>query len=81
MQKIHAATLLRELRELQQKRYRLFAEYRAARRQWIPAPDATRTVSKRKRKAAPAAGLPVRPPKPTVTVKPAVKSAKVRRGI
>jgi hypothetical protein len=39
MQKIHAATLLRELRELQQKRYRLFAEYRAARRQWIPAPE------------------------------------------
>jgi hypothetical protein len=81
MQKIHAATLLRELRELQQKRYRLFAEYRAARRQWIPAPDDTRTVSKRKRKPAPAAGLPVRPPKLTVTVKPAVKSTKVRRGI
>jgi hypothetical protein len=78
LQKAQAASLFRELRELQAKRYRLMTEYRDARRKLIPVPQTTRTVAKRKRKMPPPP-TSMHPPKPTVTVKPAGKSVKVRR--
>ena len=80
MKKAQAATLFRELRQMQEVRYRAISEYRAARRQLIPEPHATRTVTKRKMKA-PLPSASIRPTKSTVTVKPAGKSAKVRRPI
>jgi hypothetical protein len=77
LQKAQTASLFRELRELQAKRYRLMSEYRDARRNLIPAPQSTRSVAKRKRKTPlPTASIRT---KPTITVKPTGKSAKVRR--
>lgn len=87
MKKAQAATLFRELRQLQEKRYRLAAEYRAARRQLIPPIDATRTVPRRKNRkpsaetVSPPSAKPTASPKPTISNKPAAKPRKVHRGI
>jgi len=70
LEQAHTAKLFRELRELQARRYRLISEYRASRRRLLPAPDATKTVnrSKKKAKAFPPSVTP-RAPKPTVTIR------------
>jgi len=81
MQKAQAATLFRELRELQQKRYGLITDYRAARRRLIPGPLETRTVLPRQpARTTPAPTLSPHSHKPTITVKPSIKSRKIRRG-
>jgi hypothetical protein len=76
LQQAQAAKQFREMRELQAQRYRLWAEYREARRRLIPGPQATKTVPKRRKKEAttpavkPAATLKPATVKPTVTVRP-----------
>jgi hypothetical protein len=70
LEKAYTAKLFREMRELQAQRYRLISEYRAARRRLIPAPQATRTVPRRKKAEAAALALKPRSLKPTVTVRP-----------
>lgn len=65
----YTAKLFRELRQLQAQRNQLYAEYRASRRRLLPAPDATKTVFRRKKKAKAPTVTP-RAPKPTVSVKP-----------
>lgn len=81
MQKAQTATLFRELRELQEKRYRLVVDYRAAQRRLIPEPGDTRSVPPRKpAEKTPAPSLSQRAPKPTVSVKPSSKPRKLHRG-
>ena len=81
LQKAHAASLFRELRELQARRYRLVAEYRDSRRRLIPTPKTTRTVRKRKQAKGPASIIPIRPLKSKVSVKPSAKGTKVSHSI
>lgn len=80
MQKAQAATLFRELRELQEKRYRLVSDYWSSRRRLIPGVNATRTVPAGAQTGVSAPALAPRVPKPTVTIKPSIKSAKPHRG-
>lgn len=81
LQQAQTAALFREMRELQQKRYQLITDYRAARRRLLPEVSATRTVSSRKRVAKIAVPtIQRRTPKPTVTRKPLSKGAKRGRG-
>ena len=69
LQSAHTAKLFRELRELQAQRYRLISDYRASRRRLLPAPDDTKTVSRRKKPTKPSApALTPRAPKPTATI-------------
>jgi hypothetical protein len=81
MKKAQTATLFRELRELQERRYRLVAEYRAARRRLIPRPLATRTVPpvKRSKISTPLVNRPK--PKPTVVRTTPRKPMGVQHGI
>lgn len=81
MKKAQSANLFRELRQLQGKRYRAISDYRTARKQLIPAPDATRTVPRRKKlKPMVQAAKPLSA-KPNVTIKPVTKARKAHRGI
>jgi len=66
LQQAQAAKQFREMRELQAQRYRLWAEYREARRRLIPGPHATKTAPKRKKTETAAPAL-----KPAATLKPA----------
>jgi len=79
----YTAKLFREKQELQAQRYRLYSEYRAARRRWLPAPDATTTVFRPKKQAktsapavTPRASKPV--VKPTVTISTKSTKSKIR---
>jgi hypothetical protein len=77
LQKAYTVRLFRELRELQAQRHLLFSDYRASCRRLVPASDATRTVSRRKKRTKAASATP-RPPKPTVSIRP--KSTKPKIG-
>ena len=77
MRQAQTAALFRQMRELQQKRYRLVMDYRATRRRLIPEPGATRSVPRRRPKLGehlvPSQTPKLRVPQPTVTVKPRPK--------
>jgi hypothetical protein len=79
LESAYTAKLFREKQELQAHRYRLYSEYRAARRRWLPAPEDTKTIFRRKKQAkASAPSLTPRGPKPVVkpTVTISTKSTK-----
>jgi len=83
MQKAQTATLFRELRQLQEKRYRAVSDYWTSRRRSIAGPHATMTVAADSpgQVSAPSVKIrAVRAQQPTLTVKPAVKSTKIHRG-
>jgi hypothetical protein len=78
LEKTHTATLYRELRELQAQHERLHAEYRVECRRLYPAPDATKTVLKRKRQTkASAPTVTLRAPKPTVRIRSKPSTPKI----
>jgi len=81
MQQAQATTLFRELRELQQNRYRLLSEYRAARRRLIPGPLATRTVPPRKKPKASVPTITPPKPKPSLIRSKPIKRTRPHRGI
>jgi len=81
MKKAQTATLFRELRELQQRRYRKISEYRAARRRVIPGPFSTRTVPPRRKSKTPITPIKPSPPKPTLVRAKPIKPSSSRRGI
>jgi hypothetical protein len=80
MQKAQGTSLFRELRELQEKRYRLVSDYWSSRRRLIPGIRATRTTAADSSTRVSAPALKPRVPKPTVTVKPSAKTTKPHRG-
>jgi hypothetical protein len=79
LQAAQAAMLYRELRQLQAKRYQAMAEYWTARRAPNRITRATVETEPPVQTAPPA--IKVRPPTPTRTAKPTVKSAKPHRRI
>ena len=81
MQQAQTTTLFRELRELQQARYQLLSDYRAARRRLIPGPAATRTVPSRKKSKASAPTITPVKTKPTLVRTKPVKPSRPGRGI
>ena len=81
MQQAQATTLFRELRELQQSRYRLLSEYRAARRRLIPGPLATRTVPSRQKSKAPLVTITPPKAKPTLIRSKPLRPSRPQRGI
>jgi hypothetical protein len=81
LQQAQATTLFRELRELQQNRYRLLSEYRAARRRLVPGPLATRTVPPRKKLKAPVPTITPPKAKPNLIRSKPPKQSRPQRGI
>jgi hypothetical protein len=80
MHQAQAATLFRELRQLQEKRYRMVSDYWTSRRRLIGGRYSTTTVSPDSSGHASTPSVKVRAPHPTMTVKAAVKSTKIHRG-
>jgi hypothetical protein len=79
LEKAYTAKLFRELRELQAQRDRLYSDYRASCRRLYPAPDATKTVSRRKKQTKPSApSVKQRAPKPTVSIRSKPTKPKIR---
>jgi hypothetical protein len=75
----YTAKLFREMRELQTQRHRLYSEYRATCKRLTPAPDATKTIFRRKKPTKPSApAVTSRAPKATVTVATKSTKAKIR---
>ena len=80
MQKAQTAMLFRELRQLQEKRYRAASDYWISRRRLIAGPHATRTVATDSADKVSAPSVKVRAAQITVTVGPAVKPTRIHRG-
>jgi hypothetical protein len=80
MQKAQTATLFRELRQLQEKRYRAVSDYWMSRRRLIARPHATTTVATDSSGQVSAPSVKVPAVRPTVTVRPAVKPTRIHRG-
>jgi len=80
MQQAQAATLYRELRQLQTKRYQAVTDYWSSRRRLIAGPRATRTVRGGTETTAAAPSLKPQMQKPAVTTRPSVKPTRPHRG-
>ena len=80
MQQAQTATLFREMRQLQEKRYRAISEYWTSRRRLTGGRYATTAAATDSSGQVAAPSVKVSAPKPTVTVKPAVNSTKIHRG-
>jgi len=80
MQQAQTATLFREMRQLQEKRYRAVSDYWTSRRRLMGAPYTTSAISTDSSGQVATLSAKVRASQPTVTVKPAVKSTKIHRG-
>jgi hypothetical protein len=80
MQQAQTAMLFREMRQLQEKRYRAVSDYWTSRRTLRGGRYATTAHAKDSSGQTAAPSTKVRAPQPTMTIKPAVKSTKVHRG-
>jgi len=80
MQQAHTATLFRELRQLQQRRYEKSSDYWTSRRRAFGSRYATATATAEAPVQVATPAVKIRAPKPTVTIKPAVKPTRAHRG-
>ena len=79
MQQAQTATLFREMRQLQEKRYRAVSDYWTSRRRMMGGLYTTTAVATDSSGQVAAPSLKARASQPTVTVKPIVKSTKISR--
>jgi len=80
MQQAQAATLFRELRQLQAKRYQAVSDYWSSRRRLLAGPQTTRTVKDGAEANVVAQTLKPQVQRPAVTVRPSIKPARRHRG-